>query len=293
MGNLPRSITDFFDVKAILAYKAPLIGTTVLARGVDLPLGTGTVSRDQVEYPVSKAKRGYRVREVPRETAERTPKTVTVIEHTHGFDLHKNVLAAYARMGEAALNGTDATNSGRLVAESFDDVVFNGDSNAGTKGIYSDAGLTPYAVDDGKEWNDPTGAAPDEVIVECIGELEASQKYLGLDKKLILSPLPYNALLKRVPQTSATYMDFVAKLFKNGVNDIYRTTALANGTGLLEYYGTEVAERNVELDIETYAVQGGVPDKNNLIYFNVETYQATDIHHLDAFLPITNLWDTG
>jgi hypothetical protein len=291
MGNLPRSITDYFDVDVILAYKAPLIGPDIIARGVDLPPGTATISRDEVQYPTSKAKRGYRVRTVPRETSERTPKTVTVIEHTHGFDMHKRVLDAYARMGEAALSGVDSANSGRLVAESLDDVIFNGDTNSGAKGLYANAGLTPYAVDESHEWNDPTGAAPDTTIVECISELEATEKYLGLDKKLILEPNAYNMLFKRVPSTSATYMDFVAKLFTNGVKDIYRSTSLGSGCGLLGYYGKEVAERNVEQDIQTYAVQGGVPDKENMIYFNVETYQAIDIKKTDAFLPITNLVD--
>ena len=136
MGNLPRSITDFYDAQVVQAYKAPLVGTLLIARGVDLPPGTGTVSRDQAEYPVSKAKRGYRIREIPRETSERTPKTVIVVEHAHGYDMHKKALDAYARSGETALNGVDARNSCRLVGESLDDIIFNGDENAGVKGIF-------------------------------------------------------------------------------------------------------------------------------------------------------------
>ncbi|MEN6620858.1 MAG: encapsulin [Smithella sp.] len=156
MGNIPRSISDYYDAQVVTAYKAPLVGTNLIARGTDLPPGTGTVSRDQVQEFTGKAKRGYRIRTIPRETAERTPKTVIVLEHAYGFDMHKKALEAYGRMGESALNGEDARQAGRLVGESLDDVIFNGDANSGAKGIYKDAGLEPYILDDGKEWNNPT-----------------------------------------------------------------------------------------------------------------------------------------
>jgi hypothetical protein len=289
MGDIPGSITNFYRLKTIKAYKAPLVGTLCIARGVDLLPGTRTVTGDEVQYPEGKAKRGYRVEEVPRESGEKIPKTVTVIEHTHGFSMHKKELEAYARMGESALNGTAAGNSGRLVAESLDDVIFNGDKNAQAKGIFADASLTPYDVDSGKEWN-TTSLAPDQNIVEAITELSGDGKYSGLPMKLCLGPAAYNNLLKRIPQTQATYMDFVAKLFPNGIKDINRVARLGDDKGLLHYFDEDIAERNVEQDIETYTNNPN-PDKDNKIYWNVDTYQAIDVHKLDAFLPLTNLVD--
>ncbi|AEG18644.1 encapsulin [Methanobacterium paludis] len=292
MGYLPQAITNYYSTQVIKAYKAPLVGTFLLARGEDLPPGSATVTRDQVANFTGKAKRGFKLRTIPRENGERTPKTVQVVEHAYGFDMHRKSLDAYKREGTSALNGEDARQSGRIVAESLDDIIFNGDKNRGVKGIYEDAGLTPFVLADGKAWNQV--GVPDDTIVEAVAELASTQLYTGMPMKLALDPLAFGQLSKRVPNTSATYLDFIAKIpqFQNGVNDIYATAALAAGTGLLEYFGVDIAERNVEEDINTFPVQGGVPDKGDMIYFNTETFQATDIHHFDAFLPLQNLFDT-
>jgi hypothetical protein len=295
MGFLPQKITDYFSAEVIRAYKAPLVGTNLIFRGDDLPPGTGTLTRNSVQNFTGKARRGYKVREVPRESSEGSPRTVQVVEHTYGFKFHKQTLDAYQRQGVTALNGEDARQSGRIVSESLDDVIFNGDANRKIKGIYKDAGADPLVLDSGKAWNQGSSNAPDDTIVEAVGMLASTQLYTGLSMKLALDPLSYGQLLRRVPNTGSTYLDFIARIpqFKNGANDIYQTVGLATGTGLLEYFGAEVAERNVEHDINTFAVQNGMPDKDNMIYFNTETYQAQDIFHTDAFMQLRNLYATA
>jgi hypothetical protein len=290
--TLPESIVNYFDSKVVQSYQVPLVGVNLIAKGDPLPPGTGRITRDQVSNFTGKAKRGYRVRTVPREMAERIPKTVTVVEHTYGFEMHRKVLELYEREGETALNGQDATQCGRVIAQSLDDIIFNGDKNAGVKGIFSDAGLTPYVVPTGHEWNNTSGAAPDTTIVAAMAELAGPQLYTNMDTKLALNPSAYWELFKRVPNTSNTYMDYVAKFFKNGQDDIVQASNLPVASGLLCYYDPLVAERNVEEEINTRVVNGGVPDKEDMIYFNGATFQATDIHHLDAFLPLNNLIDT-
>ena len=293
MGYLPLSVTNYYSNQVVKAYKAPLSGTLLVARGEDLPPGTGTVTRDKVKNFTGKAKRGYRVRTVPRESEEREPNTVIVIEHTHGYEMHKQAVKAYARVGESVLNGEGARQSGRLVAESLNGTFFNGDSNSGSKGLFADAELDDYVVTEGKEWN-TASPAPDSDIVEAIAELTSPRLYTGLPIKMAVSAFAYNQLIKRIPNTNTSYMDYIAKIpaFQNGINDIYPVNELADDEGLLLYYGAEVAERLVEQDIENYAVNDGKPDKDNMIYFNVDTYQALDIHHLDAMLPLKNLIDT-
>ena len=261
--SLPESIVNYFDSKVVQSYQVPLVGVNLIAKGDPLPPGTGRITRDQVLNFTGKAKRGYRVRTIPREMAERTPKTVTVVEHTYGFEMHRKVLEAYERQGETALNGQDATQCGRVIAQSLDDIIFNGDKNQNVKGIYSDAGLEPYVVDDGKEWNNPTGAAPDTTIVEAMAELAGTQLYTNMATKLALNPVPYWELFKRVPNTSNTYMDYVAKFFPNGQKDILQAANLPTASGLLCYYNPLVAERNVEEEINTRVVNGGVPDKED------------------------------
>ena len=290
--SLPLSVVNYFDARVVRAYKAPLQATNMIAKGDPLPPGTGYITRDQIANFTGTAKRGYRVRTIPRETGERTPKTVTVQEHTYGFELHRKALQAYERQGETALNGEDASQSGRLVAESLDDVIWNGDANASIKGIYSDAGLTPFELEEGAEWdNTATPTGPDVTIVEAMSQLEDTQLYIGMAKKMALNPKPYWQLFNRVPNTSNTYMDYIEQFFPNGRNDIYISAQLGTGvgSGLLCYFDPLVAERNIEEDINTRVVNGGVPDKEDMIYFNVETYQALDIHHDDAFLPLENL----
>ena len=293
MGYLPVAVTNYNSLQAVKAYKAPLSGTLLVAVGEPLPPGTGTVTRDKVKNFEGKAKRGYRIRTVPRESEEREPNTVVVLEHTYGYSMHKKALDAYKRMGESALNGEGARQSGRLVAESLNDAIFNGDANSGAKGIFADAELDDYVVDEGKEWNTAT-PAPDSDVVEAIAELTSPRLYTGLPVKMAVSSLAYSQLIKRIPNTSASYIDYIAKIpaFQNGVNDIYPVNELEDDEGLLLYYGTEIAERLIEQDIENYAVNNGVPDKDNMIYFNTDTYQALDIHHLDAMVPLKNLIDT-
>src|ERR1035437_2732470 len=125
--TLPESIINYFDSKVVQSYQVPLVGTSLIAKGDPLPLGTGRISRDQVKNFTGKAKRGYRVRTIPRETAERVPKTVTVVEHKYGFEMPLKDLQAYELKGESALNGQDASQCGRVIAQSLDSIIFNGD----------------------------------------------------------------------------------------------------------------------------------------------------------------------
>ncbi len=81
------------------------------------------------------AKRGYRIRTVPRESVDRTQDTVIVVEHAYGFAMHRKELEAYEADGTSAINTEDAIEAARVVAKSVDDIIFNGDSNHGVKGI--------------------------------------------------------------------------------------------------------------------------------------------------------------
>lgn len=292
--GLPLSVTNYFDSRVVEAYYAPQEAINLIAKGDPLPPGTRTVSRDQVERFSGKATRGYNIRTVKRETGERTPKTVVVVEHKYGFSLTRKDLKAYERMGVTALNGNDAYQTGQIIGKSLDEIILIGDANSGVKGLFTDAGAEPYEVTSGKEWNVPNGVAPDDTLVEAIAQLEATQLYTGLPMKLALDPLAYGQLTKRIPNTEATYLDFVAKqpCFPNGTEDIRKSVTLGAGTGWLGYFSPMIAERNIEEDINIWAVNGGIPDKDDLIYYNGCTAQATDIHHTDAMMQLTNLVDT-
>lgn len=283
--TLSDAVVNYYDTKVLKAYDDTLVGVDAIYKGADLPPGTGTVTRPIVEKPTGKAKRGYRIRTVPRETGDRTQKTVTVVEHVHGFDLHRKDLQAYERQGTSALNGADASNSGRLVAESFDDIIFNGSANDNVKGIFADAGKTPYIVQSGYEWNKPVTRNPADNFIDALEQFEADGLYTA--RKLILSPSAYRLAFKK-DNSGGRYIDDIAALLPGGESSILKTPRIGRGNGLISDFGEEIAERNVEEDINTRPF---AETRDSLFPFNVETYQALDIHKLDAFMQLQNLVD--
>lgn len=283
--TLPDAVINYYDSKVLQAFNDNLVGVDVIYKGDNLPPGTGTVTRQEVKRPTTKAKRGYRVRTVPRETGERDQKTVTVVEHAHGFDLHRKELQAYERQGTSALNGADASNSGRIVAESLDDIIFNGDTNAGVKGIFADAGKTPYAVAGGYEWNKPVTRNPADNFIDALEQFESDGLYTA--RKLVLSPSAYRLAYKK-DNSGGRYIDDIAAQLPGGMNSIVKTPRIGRANGLICDFGEEIAERNVEEDINT---RDFAETRDSMFPFNVETYQATDLHKLDAFMQLNNLVD--
>lgn len=283
--TLPDSVVNYYDSKVLQAFDDTLVAVDLIFKGDDLPAGTGTVTRRAVDKPTGKAKRGYRVRTVPREVGERGQKTVTVVEHVHGFDLHRKELQAYEREGTSALNGADASNSGRLVAESLDDIILNGDANQGVKGIFKDAGQTAYGVPAGYEWNKQTTRNPLDNFIDALEQFEASGLYTA--RKVALAPRPYRLAFK-MDHSGAIYMEEIAKLIPGGMDSIKKTPRIDSDKGLICDFGEQIAERNVEEEINTLDFP---LTRDSLYPFNVETYQATDIHKLDGFMQLNNLVD--
>lgn len=281
--TLPDGVINYYDSKVLQGFNDNLVAVDLIAKGADLPPGTGTITRTTVDRLDTKAKRGYRVRTVPRETAERGQKTVTVVEHVHGFDMHRKELQAYERQGTSALNGADAANSGRIVAESLDDIILNGDANQGVKGIFADAGKTAYAVPAGYEWNKATTRNPADNVIDALEAFESDGLYTA--RKLTLSPSAYRLAFKK-DHSGGRFIDDIAALLPGGMNSIAKTNRIGRANGLISDFGEQIAERNVEEDINTL----DFPITRDSMYpFNVETYQTTDIHKLEAFMQLNNL----
>ena len=194
-------------------------------------------------------------------------------------------LQAYEREGNSALAGPDAGEAGRLVAVSLDDIIFNGWTNAGVKGIFVDAGQTAYAVPAGYEWNKQTTRNPEDNFIDALEQFEADGLYTA--RRLVLSNSAYRLAFKK-DHDGSRFIDGIAAQLPGGMDSIFKTPVLAGANGLICDYDTEIAERNVEEDINVLDF-GLQPDSN--YYFNAETYQATDIHKLDAFMQLNNLID--
>lgn len=289
MGLVTDRMISYYEMIMLEEISQNLVGTQVIAKAPTLPPGTQIVPRDEIKKLKGKAKRGKKGQPIPRETGDTDRKATIIPEIAHGFTLHRKDIQAAQNTG---LNLPDASarQSSRLVLENIEDLIFNGDDALGIKGIYADAGLS-FTVDDGYEWNTSQGQ-PYNDVVDMFGLLRSSGQYRG--KKLILSPKAYMEAFK-TNTMGVSYMDQIAKLFPNGLADIFEAPATANGDstiipedgGVLCDYGNGIAERYVEEEVNLQ--QDFAMDENNLFPFNVVTYQSLDIHFVNAFVKLGNL----
>lgn len=291
MGLLTDAAINYYELIMLEEIEPNLVGTQVIAKAPDIPVGAQQVTRDEIAKLKGKAKKGKKGQPIPRETGDVSRKTVLIPEIAHGFTLHRKDIQASQRAG-TPLPDAAARQSSRLVLEAIEDMVFNGIPELKIKGIYADAADT-YAVEDGYEWNS-SNAQPFNDMIAAMGQLASSGKYIG--KKLILSPLAYWSAHK-TNTLGVSYMDQIASLFPNGKADIFQAPSTANGGetiipvdgGVLCDFGNGIAERYVEEEVNLQQDFG--MDENNLFPFNVLTYQSQDIHRTEAFLKIDNLID--
>lgn len=290
---------------AVLSEIEPnLVGPRIIARAPSLPLGVQSVTMHELKKLKGKALRGHKGADIPREVAEFERKAVNVIEHAYGFKLHDQDLLA-SRRSSIPLETTAARQCGRIVAESIEDMIFNGIPELGIEGVYRNAQTDPYTVVNG--WNTREGDPYDDII-SMVSRLGETSKYRP--KFMVLSPEAYYSLA-RTNEFGVSYMKMVedAGIFPNGRKDIYMVPSNANpesgpiipmGCGLIGDFGSNIAERYVQQiqaerisgDVEHYAdiyLQDFPMDANNMWLFNVQTYQGLGIHFKDAFLKLENL----
>ena len=291
MGLLTDAAINYYELIMLEEIEPNLVGTQVIAKSPEIPVGAQQVTRDEIAKLKGKAKKGKKGQPIPRETGDVTRKTVLIPEIAHGFTLHRKDIQSSQRAG-TPLPDAAARQSSRLVLESIEDMIFNGIPELGIKGIYADAGDT-YTVEEGYEWNN-AAAQPFDNMIEAMGQLASSGQYLG--KKLILSPLAYWSAHK-TNSLGVSYFDQISTLFPNGKADILQAPSTANGGstiipidgGVLCDFGNGVAERYEEEAVNLQ--QDFAMDENNLFPFNVITYQSLDIHRVEAFLKLDNLID--
>lgn len=289
---------------AILSEIEPkLVGPRVIARAKSLPLGTRSVTVHELKKLKGKALVGHKGEAIPREIAEMTAKSLLILEHAYGFELHDQDLLA-SRRSKLPIETTAATQCGRVVAESIERMIFNGIPELGIEGIYSSAPQT-YTVTN--TW-DSDAMNPHKDILKMVAMLEETSPYEP--KFMILSRDAYR-MLSEVNKMGVSYMSMIeeAGIFPNGRNDIYKAPHPANreadpiippGCGLIGDFGSTVAQRFVQ-QIQAERLSGEEEhfadiylrdfpmDINNRWSFNVQTYQGIGIHFKDAFLKIEGL----
>jgi uncharacterized linocin/CFP29 family protein len=302
---LPDNAYNLYYETVLEAIEPLLIGPRVVAKADSLPPGTQQITRDELQKLRGKAKRGRKGSPVPRELGELERKTTYIPEHIHGFDVHNQDLLASKR-SNTPLPQAAAMQCSRLVAESIEDMIFNGIPELNIKGIYKDAGKI---FKTSTSWNTEK-ADPYTDIVNIVGQLNESSRYKP--KMMVLGSNAYWSLFK-TNNMGVSYMKMIedAGIFPNGRNDIYMAPAPANPDspliipptdGVIGDFGNNIAERYVqngtgkqntnkeypsEIDLIDFPM-----DKNNLWAFNVQTYQGLDIHYKDAYIKLENLTKT-
>jgi len=292
-GILPEEAYNFYDRVVMEELDQILVGIDVVALAPNVPAGTTLVTRTTLNKLKGKAKLGKKGQPIPRETGTLDRTSLEIPEIAHGFELHRKDLEA-SQNGNLPLPDASAKQSARLVAESIEEMIFNGVPALDVKGIYTDAGKT-YTVPEGEEWNTSSGN-PYNNIVEACAVLRKGTTFR--QKKLVLSSTAYMNAFK-TNSLGISYADQIAKLFPNGANDIIEAPETVNqGTvpipedgGLLCDFGLRVARRYVEEDINLQS--DFQMDKNNMYPFNVLTYQVLDMVEEDAFVQLENLIDTS
>ena len=285
MGLLTDQAINFYDTITLEEIQEALIGPEIIFKAPNVPKGSQTVTKDEIKKLKGKARLGRIGQPIPRETGD-VERTVQLIpEIAHGFDVHRKDLEAAARAG-GILPKTAALQSSRLVAESIENMIFNGVDDLDIKGIFADAGDT-YTVEEDHEWNTEDCNPFNDIV----GAASLLGKYKP--RKLVLSQKAYMNAWK-VNTMGVSYMDNIAKLM-GGMQNIYIGPSTADGNstiipedgGLICDFGQNIAERYVEEEINTQS--DFAMDKNQMYPFNILTYQVSVPHYLDAFVAIDNL----
>jgi hypothetical protein len=306
--DFPLEPFEFYYNSIMAEIQPKLIGPEIMVKGEVLPPGTLEVTRDIHLYPEGTARRGNLNSPVPRVSGELTRKTIPIVEHISGFTIPNQSLLASKR-GITPLPVSMAVDCARLVAESIEDMIFNGIPEKGVKGIYKDAGDT-HTIEEGKQWN-LKDCDPYNDIIDMVSKLESTGRYTS--KKMVLDPIAYRALA-RTNNVGVSYLKMIADagIFPNGLKDIYTAPARANntsyiippGSGVICDFGNNIAERYVQEPTWENAPQGGglyegeislKPNEMNddhLWPFTVQTYQGIDIHYPEAFLKLEGLIKT-
>jgi uncharacterized linocin/CFP29 family protein len=280
-----------------------LVGPRVVAKSDSLPLGIQSITINELKKLKGKAKRGQKGAPIPREVAEFQRKTVSIIEHAYGFHLDDQDLLA-SRRSKIPLETGAARQCARIVAESIEDMIFNGIPELGIKGIYND---TNKSFDAPNPWDSKDGN-PYEDVISMVSQLSENGRYRP--KFMVLSPDAYYALAK-TNNLGVSYLKMIedAGFFPNGRNDIYMAPANANpihdpiipaGGGLIGDFGNNIAERyvqqtqanRIEGEEEHYSdiyLRDFPMNSNNLWEFNVQTYQGLGVHFNAAFLKLGKL----
>lgn len=287
MAMLIDQAYNFYNMKMLETLYNTLVGDQLIAKSENIPSGTQQVTRDELLRLKGKAKLGKKGQPIPRETGDIDRQTVLIPEIAHGFDLHRKDLQASQNAG-TPLPEASVVQSTRLVAEAIEDMIFNGITELGIKGIYADAGDT-FTSDN--EWNTDDGE-PYNDMVAAFAQLEDSGLFTG--KKLVLSPMAYRTAFK-TNTLGVSYMDQIAKLMPNGMSDIIKAPLTANGGntiipvdgGLLCDFGNRFAERYVEEEVNLQ--QDFAMTKDNFYPFNIITYQSLHLHEADAYLALDGL----
>jgi uncharacterized linocin/CFP29 family protein len=283
-----------------------LVGPRVVSRADSLPPGTQQVTRDELHKLKGKAKRGRKGSPVPRELGEMVRKTTFIPEHIHGFDIHQQDLLASKR-SRTPLPQAGAQQCARLVAESIEDMIFNGIPELNIPGVYKYAGKK-YPVQKGNEWN-RSQSDPYSDIIKIMGMLGETSQYKP--KFMVLGSEAYYSFL-RVNSLGLSFLKMVedAGVFPDGRGSIFISPAPANldhgpiippDGGLIGDFGPNISERYVQNNLGDNVTDSAGDytgeislvefpmDKNNMISFNVQTYQGIDIHYLNAYVRLENL----
>lgn len=288
--SLPDELVTEFDTVVIEEAEKTLKAIDLIAKGPALTPGTSSVNRKKVERFTGKARRGYKLRKVPRESGERNEENVMVVEHAYGFEFHRKELQAYQSHGFGVVDTQESKESTKVVAKSIDDIILNGDLKHGVEGIYANAlAANDFTVAANYEWNNPVNRNPEDTIIDAVAKFEADGIYdVNENGFLALAPMPYNMARKRDP-SGARYMDGIADIFGGAENVIKMPAFSANNVGLIGIKDTSVAERNVEEEINTIPFE---LQPNSMYPFNVETYQAVHLKKPEAFMKLKNLITT-
>ena len=303
---LNENAYNIFYTAVLEAIEPVLVGPHIVAKAESLPAGVQQVTNDELQKLKGRAKRGRKGSPVPRELGELTRKTVPVVEHIHGFDVHQQDLLASKR-SNTPLPTAAARQSARLVAESVEDMIFNGIPELEMQGIYKDAGNTftsanPWNVDGGDPYKD---------ILDMVSTLTETSQYKP--RMMVLDPRAYWALAK-TNDHGVSHLKMVedAAIFPNGRKDIYISPSRANlegapiipsGGGLIGDFDKNIAERYVQSPLgsgvstdEPYKGEISLVEfpmnSNNHWSFNVQTYQGINLHYTDAFVRLENVAKT-
>jgi len=289
-----------FYLDRILRRLAPaLVGTNIIAQHVGpLPPGTTQITQEELLALQSEAKIGRPEQPIPRETGDLRRWTVPIPEFAHGFKLNRKVLEATQNTVDFPTAYVDA--STRLIQEGLEQMIFNGLPELGIKGIYADAGANgaePYSVTKGAEWDGSSSEIFND-LVNAAALLEETGVYHPM--KLVLGVRAYRAMTRVNEFGLSAAKELVdasdRTFFPNGMGDVYiaplrykdSTPFIPADSGLMCDFNPDVGERYIEEQIN---LRMPMPNGNedDIIPFNIVTFQSQVIHYPLAYLQLDNL----